>query len=162
MKGYFKLANVARLISLCRLSLPLLLAPQVVQGYLPAGLRNNYKQPNDLTYHVIHSAKRDIEIEYTSIYPKDIPKLAKMISANFDGPYPWWQKISEIYSVWTLECQLSERFEKFMVRKQRLHLMLVARSNGEAIGEHTNPSIKAIIGTWMTAVYALQYYVSAP
>ena len=154
MKGYFKLANVARLISLCRLSLPLLLAPQVVQGYLPAGLKSHYKQPNDLTYHVLLSVKQDIEIEYTSMYPKDIPKLAKMISANFDGPYPWWQKMSEIYSIWTLECQLSDRFEKFMVRKQRLHLMLVARSNGEAIGKLTTLTVNRSYNWYLNDISA--------
>ena len=137
MKGFLKLANVARLIGICRLSLPLLFVPQAVQGYLPIGWKHYIKQPIDFTFSLKDSAHQDVEIEYTSIYPKDIPKLAKMISANFDGPYSWWQKMSEVYSVWTLECQLSERFEKFMVRKQRQHLMLVARSKGEAVGEHS-------------------------
>ena len=75
------------------------------------------------------------EVEYTSISPNDIPKLAKMISANFDGPYSWWQKIFEVYSVWTLECQLTDRFEKFMMNRERQHLMLVARVEGVAVGK---------------------------
>ena len=78
--------------------------------------------------------KSEIEIEYATINEKDIPKLAKMISTNFDGPFSWWQKLSEVYSVWTLECQLSDRVEKFIVHNERQHLMLVARVAGEAVG----------------------------
>lgn len=84
--------------------------------------------------HLSDNVASDVEIEYAPMTPKDIPKLAKMISKYFDGPYSWWQRPSEIYSVWTLECQLSDRFEKFMVHKERQHVMLVARVEGEAIG----------------------------
>ena len=89
---------------------------------------------NHSARHVSLHVSTDVEIEYATITPKDIPKLAKMISKNFDGPYSWWQRPSEIYSVWTLECQLNDRFEKFMVHKERQHLMLVARVEGEAVG----------------------------
>ena len=108
--------------------------PNLVAGFLPSygNLPTTYR--NICRRHSYVENRSDIDIEYATINVKDIPKLAKMISTNFDGPFSWWQKLSEIYSVWTLECQLSDRIEKFVVNNERQHLMLVARVDGEAVG----------------------------
>jgi hypothetical protein len=122
-------------VSLFKCSLLLLLAPHFIVGLLPVHVHSSLKNLNKLRSNVAAYEKSAVEIEYTSMSSKDVPKLARMISANFDGPYSWWQKPLEVYSVWTLECQLSDRYEKFMVHKERDHLMLVARVEGAAVGK---------------------------
>lgn len=122
-------------VGLCRCSLLLLLAPRFIAGLLTVNVHSSVKNFHKLRCTVPNYEKSEVEIEYTSMSSKDIPKLARMISANFDGPYSWWQKPFEVYSVWTLECQLSDRYEKFMVHKERQHLMLVARAEGAAVGK---------------------------
>jgi len=74
------------------------------------------------------------DIEYESIREKDIPKIAQMIARNFDGPFKKWQFLLEAYSVWTSTTQLEYRYRKFILGKERQHLMLVAKMKGEAIG----------------------------
>ena len=108
--------------------------PNLVAGFLPSYGNLPITSQNIWRANSYAEDRGDIDIEYATIHVKDIPKLAKMISTNFDGPFSWWQKLSEIYSVWTLECQLSDRVEKFVVNSERQHLMLVARVDGEAVG----------------------------
>lgn len=133
MVAFVKLFTLA--VSLCKCSLLLLLGPHFIAGLLPVNVQSSLRNLNKLRSNVATYEKSTVEIEYTSMSSKDVPKLARMISANFDGPYSWWQKPLEVYSVWTLECQLSDRYEKFMVQKERDHLMLVARVEGAAVGK---------------------------
>jgi hypothetical protein len=133
------------IITSCRFSLPILLrAPYLVVGFhqlrsalLPRQAIVCSKRRLYLSADASSSSRRDSEIEYTTMSPKDVPKLAKMLSDNFDGPYSWWQKPYEVYNIWTTECQLIDRFEKFLIRKERNHLMLVARSEGVIVGKFT-------------------------
>jgi hypothetical protein len=137
MVAFFNLLTMV--VSLCKCSLLLLLVPHFIVGLVPVHVHSSLKNFNKLRSNVATYEKSTAEIEYTSMSSKDVPKLARMISANFDGPYSWWQKPLEVYSVWTLECQLSDRYEKFMVHKERDHLMLVARVEGAAVGKKVFP-----------------------
>ena len=135
MAAILKLSYFAWILALHEISFSLLLVPKTIVGLSPSKFYFPRNPVVGQGRFMKAFAGADAAVEYTTISPNDIPKLAKMISANFDGPYSWWQKLFEIYSVWTLECQLSDRFEKFMMRKERQHLMLVARVEGVAVGK---------------------------
>lgn len=122
-------------VGLYKFSLFLLLAPHFIVGLFHVNLHSSLKIANKLRSNVATYGNSPVDIEYTSMSSKDVPTLARMISASFDGPYLWWQKPLQVYSVWTLECQLFDRYEKFMVHKEREHLMLVARIEGAAVGK---------------------------